>query len=88
MFSIKPFVFPVSFFGQHHNRATKNYRGITLTAAKVYSALLLICMKPEIEKILRKNQNSFGRNQSTTLQILTIHQIIKGVPAKNLPFCS
>ena len=51
--------------------------------AKIYNALLLNCIEPEIEKILRKNQNDFQRNQSTTSQILTICQIL-GVRAQNL----
>ena len=60
-------------------RITKTYRDITLTAtsAKVYNALLLNCIWPEIKKILWKNQNNFQRNHSTILQILTIHQIIR-----------
>ena len=55
----------------------KNYRGITLTstAAKVYNALLWK---------LRKNQNGFRRNRSTTSQILAICRILEGVRAKNL----
>ena len=63
----------------------KNYKGIILTsiAAKVYNALLLNSIKPEIQKILWKNQNSFSRNQSTTSQILTIHWTIEGVHATN-----
>ena len=63
----------------------KNYRGITLTsiAAKIDNALLCNCIELKIEKILRKNQNGFQRNQSTTSQILTICQIL-GVHAKNL----
>ena len=52
--------------------------------AKIYNVLLRNRIEPKIEKILRKNQNGFWRNQSTTLQILTIHQILKGVHAKNL----
>ena len=38
----------------------QNYRGLTLTviAAEVYNTLLNF-IKPEIEEILRKNQNSF-----------------------------
>ena len=36
----------------------------------------------EIEKFLSKNQNCFRRNRSTTLQILTVRQIIEGVRAK------
>ena len=56
-------------------RIVKNYGGITLTsiAAKAYNALLLNHNKPEIEKIIRKNQNGFLRNWSTSSQILTIH---------------
>ena len=33
--------------------------------------------------VLRKNQNGFRRNRSTTSQILTIHRILEGVRAKN-----
>ena len=38
-----------------------NERNITLTAitAKIYNALIFNCIKPEIEKVFRKNQNSF-----------------------------
>ena len=65
---------------------TKNNRSITLTAivAKVYNALLLNRIQPEIEKILWKNQNSFWRNWSITSHILTILWIIEGVRTKNL----
>ena len=47
---------------------TNNYSGITLIAisAKIYNALLLSHIQPEIKKILRKNQNGFRRNCSTT----------------------
>ena len=64
-------------------RLAKNYRGITLTsiAAKIYNALLRNRIEP---KILRKNQNGFRRNRSTTSQILTIRRILEGVRAKNL----
>ena len=64
----------------------KNYRGITLTsiAAKIYNALLRNRIEPEIDNILRKNQNGFRRNRSTTSQILTIRRILEGVRAKNL----
>ena len=62
----------------------KNYRGITLTfiAAKIYNALLRNRIEPKIDNILRKKQNCFRRNRSTTSQILTI---LEGVRAKNLP---
>ena len=64
----------------------KNYRGITLTsiAAKIYNALLRNRIEPKIDNILRKNQNGFPRNRSTTSQILTIRRILEGVQAKNL----
>ena len=67
-------------------RLTKNYRGITLTsiAAKIYNALLRNRIEPQIDNILRKNQNVFRRNRSTTSEILTIRRILKGVRAKNL----
>ena len=64
----------------------KNYRVITLTsiAAKIYNAQLRNCIEPKIDNILRKNQNGFRRNRSTTSQILTIRRIVEGVRAKNL----
>ena len=67
-------------------RIAKNYQSITLTsiAAKIYNALLCNHIEPKIGNILRKNQNGFQRNRSTTSQILTIHQILEGVPAKTL----
>ena len=67
-------------------RLAKNYRGIRLTsiAAKIYNAQLWNRIKPKIINILRKNQNGFRRNRSTTSQILTIRRILEGVRAKNL----
>ena len=52
--------------------------------AKIYNALLHNYIELKIENILRKNQNSFQRNTSTTSQILTIRRILEGVCAKNL----
>ena len=62
----------------------KKYRGITLisTAAKIYNALQRNRIEPKIDNILRKNQNGFRRNRSTTSQILTIHRILEGVRAE------
>ena len=57
---------------------------LTSVASKNYNALLCNHMEPKIEKILKKNQNSFWKNWSTTSQILTIHQILEGVRTKNL----
>ena len=64
----------------------KNYRGIMLAsiAAKIYNTLLRNRLEPKIGNILRKNQNGFRRNRSTTSQILTIRRILEGVRAKNL----
>ena len=45
----------------------------------VYTALLLNCIEPKIDNILRKNQNAFRRNRSTSSQILTIRRILIGV---------
>ena len=66
---------------------TKNYRGITLTpiAAKIYNLMLLNRIRPVIDPILRKNQNGFRTNRSTSGQILTIRRILEGVKAKKLP---
>ena len=65
---------------------TLNYRGITLTAiaAKIYNLLLLNRIRPELETILRKNQNGFRQKRSTVGQILTVRRLIEGVKAKNL----
>ena len=66
---------------------TSNYRGITLTsiAAKIYNALLLNRIQPEMEKILRRNQNGFRKGRSTIGQILTVRRIIEGVKARQIP---
>ena len=63
----------------------KIYRGITLTsiAAKIYNAPLRNRIEPKIDNILRKNQNGFRRNRSTTSQILAIRRILEGVRVKN-----
>ena len=53
-------------------------------AAKIYNALLLKSIEPQIDNILGKNQNSFRRNRSTTSQISTIRRILEGVHAINI----
>ena len=53
-------------------------------AAKIYNARRRNRIEPKIDNILRKNQNGFRRNRSTTSQILTIRKIFEGVWAKNL----
>ena len=42
-----------------------------------------VCV-PKIDNILRKNQNGFRRNRSTTSQIFSIRRIFEGVRAKNI----
>ena len=53
---------------------TKDVKGMIISdiAAKYYNPLLPNSIEPEIKNTLRKNLNSFWRNQSTTSQILTI----------------
>ena len=74
----------LSFLKKRDLRIAKNYWSITLTciAAKIYNALLLNRIESEIDKILRKNQNGFWRNQPTS-HILKICQIL-GVCTKNI----
>ena len=60
----------------------KNY--LTSIAANIYNALLRNCIELKIEDILRKNQNRFRRNRSTTSQILNIRWILEGVRAEKL----
>ena len=62
---------------QNHQKRQRN----NFIAAK---ALFLKRIKPETEKILKKNQNDFRKNRSITSQILTIHQIIENIRAMNL----
>ena len=46
--------------------------------------MLLNKVSPEVDKILRKNQNGFRTNRSTTDQILTVIRIIEGENENNL----
>ena len=61
-------------------RTTTICISLTSIAAKIYNAQL----RNRIDNILRKNQNGFRRNRSTTSQILTIRRILEGVRAKNI----
>ena len=65
-------------------RIANNNRGLPITSitAKIYNALLCNCIEPKIENKLRKNQNGFWRNRSTTSQILTIRPNLQGLRAK------
>ena len=46
--------------------------------------MLLNRIRPEVYIILRKNQNGFRTNRSTSGKILTVRRIIEGANAKNL----
>ena len=46
--------------------------------------MLLNRIRPAVDIILRKNQNSFRTNRSTSGQILTVRRIIEGTNANNL----
>ena len=46
--------------------------------------MILNRIRPEIDNILRKNQNGFRKNISTSIQILTIRRILECVKSKNL----
>ena len=48
----------------------------------IYNVRLRNRAEPKIENIIRKNQNGFRSNRSTTSQILSICQILEGVRAK------
>ena len=73
------------FLSKDDLRIVKIYRSITITsiAVKIYNALLLNSIEPEIEKVLWKSQNDFRRKRSPTSQILTIHRILEGICQKN-----
>ena len=47
--------------------------------------MILKRIRPELEKVLRKNQNGFRPSRSTSGQILSIRRLIEGVKEKCLP---
>lgn len=64
----------------------KNYRGISFISitAIIYKSMLLNCIYPEIEMVLRKIQNVFRRRRPTSVQSLTGCRIIGNIKATNL----
>ena len=66
---------------------TTNYRGISLTAiaAKIFNLMLLNRIHPHVDPLLRKNQNGFRTNRSTSGHILIVGRILERVKSKNLP---
>ena len=65
----------------------KNYRGISLSSlvAKSLNRMVLNRLKPEIESILRRNQNGFRPGRSTVQQILVLRRLIEGMRSRKLP---
>ena len=65
----------------------KNYRGISLSSlvAKTLNRMVLNRLKPEIETILRRNQNGFRPGRSTVQQILVLRRLIEGMRSRKLP---
>ena len=64
-----------------------NYRGISLSTlvAKALNRMILNRLKPEIETILRRNQNGFRHGKLTAQQILVLRRLIEGVKSRKLP---
>ena len=63
-----------------------NYRGIALTSivSKTLNRVILNRIKPDMEKILRINQNGFREGRSTTSHILGLRRIFEGARDKHL----
>ena len=62
-----------------------NYRGISLTqvAAKVYNRLILNRIRPEMDQILRFNQNGFRPSRSTSSQVLALRRLVEEIRNHN-----
>ena len=76
----------ITFRKKGNLRLTKTYYGIVLTciSAKIYNLRLLNRIISLVDSLLRKNQNGFRTNRSTTGQILTIRIMIEETRAKIL----
>lgn len=63
-----------------------NYRGISMCSVvtKVLNKMLLLRIRPEMEKVLRFSQNGFRPGRGTTPHILALRRLLEGVRAKNL----
>ena len=57
----------------------ENYRSITLTciAVMIYNTMLRNIIQPEIDTVLRPNQNGFRQSRSILGQVLTVCRIIE-----------
>ena len=82
----KAAIIPIPKKGDLLNR--QNYRGISLipvAVSMIYNKMLLNRPKPQLENILRTNQNCFRQGRSTTGQILALRRIIEEVKINNIP---
>ena len=64
-----------------------NYRGISMCSVvtKVLNKMILLKIRPELEKVLRCNQNGFRPGRGTTPHILALRRLLEGVRAKSHP---
>ena len=64
-----------------------NYRGISLSSvvAKTFNRMILNRIRPELDTLLRDNQNGFRVGRTTVGHILALRRIIEGVKRNNLP---
>ena len=53
-------------------------------AAKITNKMILNCIQPILDPLLRPNQNGFRPGRSTTSHILALRRIIEGVKSQNL----
>ena len=72
------------FFFKRREKSSRLLKRYAQIGKFLYNVLICNHIEPKTEKILKKNQNGFKRNQSMTSQILTIGWILEGVLAKNL----
>ena len=65
----------------------QNYRGISLSSlvAKTLNKMVLNRIKPELEKVLRYNQNGFRPGRSCAQHILALRRLIEGVKSRKIP---
>ena len=64
-----------------------NYRGIGLSAmmSKVVDKLILNRIQPQLDPLLRNNQNEFRPKRNTTAHILALRRIIEEAKRNNVP---
>ena len=64
-----------------------NYRGIGLSAmmSKVVNKLILNRIQPQLDPLLRNNQNGFRHKRNITAHILALRRIIEEAKRNNVP---